>query len=172
MDAVAASVSSSAAARRVGWTEAVKTALFFGLFQALMPAVGYACGTAFRGWFESFDHWLAFGLLGFIGVKMIYESRRDDEGDRSGDPFSTSRLLLLSVATSLDALALGVSFSLLGISLLMTVVVIGLVTFSLCLPAVWLGKRLGTVMAKRAEALGGLVLIAIGCKILIEHLSA
>jgi len=172
MDAVAASVSSSTAARQVGWSQAVKTALFFGLFQALMPAVGYACGIAFRGWFESFDHWVAFVLLSFIGVKMIYESRRSDDDKKPGDPFSTPRLLLLSVATSLDALAVGVSFSLLGMSLLMTIVIIGLVTFSLCLPAVWLGKSLGVVMAKRAELLGGLVLIGIGSKILIEHLTA
>lgn len=172
MDAAAASISSSTAARRVGWLQALKMSLFFGLFQALMPAVGYACGVAFRGWFEALDHWVAFGLLGFIGAKMIYESRRADEDKEEDDPFSTSRLLLLSVATSLDALAVGVSFSLLGISLLTTVTVIGLVTFSLCLPAVWLGKRLGSVMAKRAEVLGGVVLIVIGCKILIEHLSA
>jgi putative Mn2+ efflux pump MntP len=171
MDAVAASISTSTSARRVGWPQALKMALFFGLFQALMPAVGYACGVAFRGWFEALDHWVAFALLGFIGAKMIYESMRESEVEEEDNPFSTPKLLLLSVATSLDALAVGVSFSLLGISLLTTVAVIGLVTFSLCLPAVWLGKRLGSVMAKRAEVLGGLVLIAIGCKILIEHLS-
>lgn len=170
MDAVAASISSSTAARRVGWPQAAKAALLFGLFQAIMPAVGYALGVAFRGWLEFLDHWVAFALLGAIGAKMIYESRRDDEGAEDRDPFGTPRLLLLSVATSLDALAVGVSFSLLGISLLTTVAVIGLVTFSLCLPAVWLGKRLGSAMAKRAEVLGGVVLIAIGCKILVEHL--
>ncbi len=172
MDAVAASISNSTSARRVGWWEAIKMAFFFGLFQALMPAVGYAGGIAFRGWFESLDHWIAFALLGFIGAKMIYESRRDDSGETMRDPFVISRLLFLSVATSIDALAVGISFSLLGVPLLMTVVTIGAVTFSLCLPAAWLGKRLGTLMAKRAEVLGGLVLIAIGCKILIEHLSA
>ena len=173
MDSVAAAISSgSGAARRVGWLEAVKMAFLFGLFQALMPALGYACGIAFRGWFESLDHWVAFTLLSLIGAKMIYESRRGESGRVQGDPFGTSRLLLLAVATSIDALAVGVSFSLLRISLPVTILVIGLVTFSLCLPAVWLGKRLGMVMAKRAEMLGGLVLIAIGCKILIEHLSA
>lgn len=172
MDAVAASISSSTAAKRVSWPQAIKMALFFGLFQALMPAIGYACGVAFRGWFEALDHWVAFILLGFIGVKMIYESSHESESEEEGNPFSTSRLLLLSVATSLDALAVGVSFSLLGVSLLTTIAVIGLVTFSLCLPGVWLGKRLGSVMAKRAEVLGGMVLIVIGCKILIEHLSA
>lgn len=169
MDAVAASISSSMTARRVRWRQAVKMAASFGIFQAAMPAVGYACGLAFRGWVEKVDHWIAFALLSFIGAKMIYESRREDDDSRS-DPFSTRRLLLLSVATSIDALAVGVSFSLLGVSLLATVAVIGAVTFALCLPAVWLGKRLGTLMAKRAEMLGGVVLIIIGLKILIEHL--
>ena len=174
MDAVAASISSSTtAARRVGWAQAFKMAAFFGIFQALMPALGYACGLAFRGWFESVDHWVAFTLLGLIGAKMIHESRRgEDVTDSRSDPFSTHQVLLLSVATSVDALAAGLSFSLLGVSLLMTVTVIGVVTFALCLPAVWLGKRLGVVMAKRAELFGGIVLIALGLKILIEHLSA
>lgn len=171
MDAVAASISSSTAARRVGWAQALKMAAFFGLFQALMPAVGYAFGAAFRGWFESLDHWVAFLLLGFIGAKMIYEAGR--EGDEpANDPFGTRRLLLLSVATSVDALVVGVSFSLLKLSLLTTITVIGAVTFALCLPAVWLGRRLGERMAKRAEVLGGVALIAIGLKILVEHLSA
>jgi putative Mn2+ efflux pump MntP len=171
MDAVAASVSSSTAARHVGWPQALKMSAFFGLFQAIMPALGYACGFAFQGWLKSVDHWIAFALLGFIGAKMIHESRRKDSEEVS-DPFATPKLLLLSIATSIDALAVGVSFSLLGISLLMTVLVIGVVTFSLCLPAVWLGKRLGTLMAKRAELFGGVALICIGCKILIEHLSS
>ena len=172
MDAVAASISSSmTAARRVSWPQAVKMAASFGLFQAIMPALGYACGVAFRGWVEAVDHWVAFALLGLIGAKMIYESRRGS-GDSQSDPFRTSRLLLLSVATSIDALAVGVSFSLLGVPLLATIVVIGMVTFALCLPAVWLGKRLGTSVAKRAELLGGTVLIIIGLKILVEHLSA
>ncbi len=170
MDSVAASISSSTAARRAGWPQAVKAALFFGLFQALMPAVGYACGVAFRGWIESLDHWVAFALLGLIGAKMIYESGHDDTSEGGGDPFGTSRLLLLSVATSIDALAVGVSFSLLGISPLMAAAVVGLVTFSLCLPAVWLGRRLGSAVARGAEVLGGVVLIAIGSKILVEHL--
>jgi putative Mn2+ efflux pump MntP len=171
MDAVAVSISSSIAARRVEWPQAVRMAACFGVFQAAMPALGYACGLAFRGWVEAVDHWIAFALLALIGTKMIYESRRGHE-DSQSDPFSTHRLLLLSVATSIDALAVGVSFSLLGVSLLPTIAVIGAVTFALCLPAVWLGKRLGRLMAKRAEMLGGVVLIIIGLKILIEHLSA
>ena len=174
MDAVAASISSSTCARRAGWPQALKAAFLFGLFQALMPALGYAAGAAFHAWLQTLDHWVAFILLGLIVSKMVYESRRNDEDDceEISDPFGTGRLLLLAVATSIDALAVGISFSLLGVALPLTVAVIGLVTFSLCLPAVWLGKQLGTRMAKRAELAGGLVLIAIGAKILIEHLSA
>jgi manganese efflux pump family protein len=172
MDAVAASISTSSTARRIGVWDALKIAFLFGFFQALMPALGYAFGVAFRGWIEALDHWVAFILLGFIGAKMIYESFHDQDNKLVEDPFGTVRLLILSIATSIDALAAGVSFSLLGISLPITVAIIGLVTFSLCLPAVWIGKRLGVVMAKRAELLGGLLLIAIGFKILIEHLSA
>jgi putative Mn2+ efflux pump MntP len=159
------------AGRRVRWPQAIKMAAAFGLFQAAMPALGYAFGIVFRDWVEAVDHWIAFALLGFIGAKMIYESRSAG-GDTQSDPFGTRRLLLLSIATSIDALAVGVSFSLLGVPLLGTVAVIGMVTFALCLPAVWLGKRLGAVMAKRAELLGGVVLIGIGLKILVEHLSA
>ena len=172
MDAVAASISSSTSAHHVGWKQAVKMAATFGFFQALMPALGYACGIAFRSWFEAVDHWIAFVLLGFIGAKMIYESRSDDKDKIERDPFGFSRLLFLAIATSIDALAVGFSFSLLEVPLLMTVIIIGMVTFLLCLPAVWLGKRLGALIAKRAGVLGGLVLIAIGCKILLEHLSA
>jgi putative Mn2+ efflux pump MntP len=169
MDAVAVSISSSmTAAGRVRWPQAFKMAAFFGLFQAVMPAVGYAFGLAFRGWVEAVDHWIAFALLGLIGAKMIYESRREEDDEQS-DPFSTPKLLLLSIATSIDALAVGVSFSLLGVPLLVTVAVIGAVTFALCLPAVWLGKRLGVLMAKRAELFGGVVLILIGIKILLEQ---
>jgi manganese efflux pump family protein len=171
MDAVAVSISSSmTAARRVSWPQAFKMAACFGFFQAGMPTVGYACGLAFRGWVEAIDHWIAFALLGLIGAKMIYESRRE-EADAENDPFSTRNLLLLAVATSIDALAVGISFSLVGVPLLATVAIIGLVTFALCLPAVWLGKRLGKLLAKRAELLGGIVLILIGLRILVEHLS-
>lgn len=172
MDAVAASISTSSGARRIGVWDALKIAFLFGFFQALMPALGYAFGVAFRDWIEALDHWAAFILLGLIGAKMIYESFQGQNSEIAENPFGAVRLLVLSIATSIDALAAGVSFSLLGIPLLSTVAIIGLVTFSLCLPAVWIGKRLGMVMARRAEFIGGLLLIGIGFKILIEHLSA
>lgn len=170
MDAVAVSVSSGMALAAPRRRNALKMALWFGAFQALMPAVGYFLGVAFKGWVSAFDHWIAFALLSFIGVRMIRQSLVSGgvEGPRS-DPFSSRQLAVLAVATSVDALAVGVSFSLLDIGLLQTVAIIGLTTFALCYPAALLGRRLGELFAKRAELAGGLVLVAIGTTILVEH---
>jgi putative Mn2+ efflux pump MntP len=171
MDAVAASICSGTAARTVTWVQALKMAGLFGLFQALMPAIGYAGGVTFRTWLSPVDHWVALGILGFVGGKMIVESFRED-GDGDGkDPFGMAKLILLSVATSLDALAVGLTFSLLDVSIAVAAFVIGAVTFVLCLPSVWLGGRLGLVAARRAELAGGVILIGIGLKIVVEHLS-
>ncbi len=171
MDAVAVSISSGMAARPVRRAQALKMALFFGAFQAAMPVVGYLCGSAFHKYLNAIDHWIAFILLGFIGGKMIREAfeKDEDEPDR-GRNFETRQLTILAVATSIDALAVGLTFSLLDIPIAIAVGIIGAVTFALCLPAVWLGDRLGSRIAHRAELLGGLVLIGIGTKILIEHL--
>ncbi len=173
MDAVAVSISSGMSVRTVKISQALKMALFFGLMQALMPLLGYLTGTQFRGQLEAYDHWVAFLLLTFLGIKMIRESK--DAGEESVDsPFANGKLLVLGLATSIDALAVGVSFSLLEIGLLETVATIGVVTFALCLPAVWFGAKLGKSMAQRvaqrADVLGGVILIGIGTKILIEHL--
>ncbi len=171
MDAVAVSISSGLSVRDVKFSQALKMALCFGFFQALMPWLGFLAGAQFRGEVEAYDHWVAFFLLSFLGVKLIKDSA--DAGEEKVDsPFRTNKLLVLGIATSIDALAVGVSFSLLEIGLLETVATIGLVTFALCLPAVWFGARLGKRMAKRADLVGGVILIGIGAKILIEHLIA
>ncbi len=171
MDAVAVSISSGLSVRDVKFSQALKMALCFGFFQALMPWLGYLAGAQFRGDVEAYDHWVAFFLLSFLGVKLIKDSA--DAGEEKVDsPFCTNKLLVLGIATSIDALAVGVSFSLLEIGLLETVATIGLVTFALCLPAVWFGAKLGKRMAKRADVVGGVILIGIGAKILIEHLIA
>lgn len=171
MDAVAVSISSGMSVREIKISQALKMALCFGIMQAVMPCLGYVAGVQFRGQLEAYDHWVAFLLLGYLGIKMILDSRGAGEAPLDS-PFATRKLLLLGVATSIDALAVGVSFSLLAISLAETVVTIGVVTFALCLPAVWFGARLGKSMAKRADILGGAILIIMGCKILIEHLIA
>ncbi len=144
-------------------------AVFFGVFQAVMPLGGYLLGALFADTLAAYDHWIAFTLLSALGIKLILESRNAGE-KKVASPFRTNKLLVLAIATSLDAFAVGISFSLLEISLVETVSVIGMVTFLLCLPAVWFGARLGKSMAKRAEIFGGIVLILIGSKILIEHL--
>ena len=169
MDAVAVAIASGLSVKVLRLRDALKMAAFFGVFQGLMPLGGYLLGTVFANSLGAYDHWIAFVLLCALGVKMIDESKSAGEVT-VGSPFATNKLLLLAIATSLDAFAVGISFSLLEISLAETVVVIGVVTFLLCLPAVWFGARLGKSMAKRAEIFGGIVLILIGSKILIEHL--
>ena len=169
MDAVAVSISSGISVPEVRASQALKMALCFGFFQALMPAIGYLAGEQFSGQIAAYDHWVAFLLLGFLGVKLIRDSAQAGE-EKVHSPFRTNKLLVLGIATSIDALAVGVTFSLLEIGLLQTVATIGGVTFALCLPAVWFGARLGKSMAKRADVLGGVILIGIGTKILIEHL--
>ena len=172
MDAVAVSISSGMARGRASWREALAMAGTFGFFQALMPAIGYAGGAYFRDAIEAYDHWVAFGLLALVGGHMILESRSGGEEERArGNPFSAHRLAVLGVATSVDALAVGLSLALIEVPPAAAIAVIGLTTLVLCIPAVLLGARLGSRFAHRAEFAGGAILIAIGAKILIEHLS-
>jgi manganese efflux pump family protein len=171
MDAVAVSITSGLSARSLRWTDALKMALLFGVFQAAMPGLGYAAGNAFQAWIGAVDHWVAFIVLGAIGGKMIIESiRQRDSAGAAPSSFETRKLLVLAVATSIDALAVGLTLSLLGNSLVVAMFIFGLTTFTLCLPAVWLGARLGAKSARWAEIGGGIILISIGLKILIEHL--
>ncbi|MEO8384573.1 MAG: manganese efflux pump MntP family protein [Betaproteobacteria bacterium] len=169
MDAVAVSIASGLSVRRLKWTDALKMALFFGVFQAVMPVGGYFVGGLFATALNAYAHWITFFLLTALGIKMIVDANGAGE-ETVKSPFATSKLLVLAIATSLDAFAVGISFSLLDISLVTAATIIGVVTFVLCLPAVWFGARLGKSMAKRAEVFGGIVLILIGSKILIEHL--
>jgi putative Mn2+ efflux pump MntP len=171
MDAVAVSITSGLSARRPRRAEALRMALLFAVFQGGMPALGYAAGDAFRGWIGAVDHWMVFLVLGAIGGKMVFESvRHKSQGATAPSSFETRRLIVLAVATSIDALAVGLTFSLLGTSLPAAMLLIGSITFALCLPAVWLGARLGSKSARRAEMFGGFILIGLGLKILIEHL--
>jgi putative Mn2+ efflux pump MntP len=172
MDAFAAAVASGSAARRWRWAEAFRLAALFGFFQALMPIIGWSAGLNFKEQIHSFDHWLAFALLSAIGGKMIYDDlKADDENEnesaaKSGGIFS---LLILAVATSIDALAVGFSLTFLD-SIWQPVLTVGLVTFALSLAGVYLGHRYRRFGRRKARLLGGLVLIGIGTKILIEHL--
>ena len=173
MDAVAVSITTGMARGRATWSESLRMGAVFGLFQAAMPDVGYALGASFRGAIEAYDHWVAFALLAGVGLHMIKESFDGDMPEAGApDPFSVRRLLLLGFATSIDALAVGLTLALIDVPFALAVAVIGITTFILCVPAVHMGARLGTRFAHRAEAFGGIVLIAIGARILWEHLSA
>ncbi|MBI5209734.1 MAG: manganese efflux pump [Elusimicrobia bacterium] len=171
MDALAVSITSGIAIRDLRPGHALKIALFFGGFQAVMPVLGWLAGLSMRGFISGVDHWVAFGLLLFVGGKMIRESFSMREGAPKDDPLDDTVLLMLAVATSIDALAVGITFSFLSVSIALPVVVIGAVTFALSFAGVLLGKRVGHVFESRIEAAGGLILIGIGCKILFDHLT-
>lgn len=169
MDAFAVSITNGITIKHQRINNALKIGIFFGSFQALMPLIGWLAGLRLRDFISGFDHWVAFGLLSLIGGKMIYESTKigDDKEIRSLNLFV---LLLLSIATSIDALAVGLSFAFLKISIATPIIAIGIVTFMLSFLGVLVGNKLGHFFENKMEILGGLILIGIGIKILIEHL--
>jgi putative Mn2+ efflux pump MntP len=173
MDAVAVAVASGCAAGRRGVAarRALLLAFLFGFFQALMPVAGWLAGLGLKGIISRYDHWLAFGLLAFIGGRMIRESRRSEACRLPAGRQTLPAMLGLAVATSIDALVVGLSLSVLAVGIVMPVLIIGAVTFVLSLLAVYAGSRFGGLLAGRAEILGGAILIAIGLKILAEHLA-
>jgi manganese efflux pump family protein len=167
MDAFAVSLSCGICGRPRHWRLPVRVGLYFGGFQAVMPVLGWLAGTRLRGPISSVDHWVAFGLLASIGVKMIHESFAI--GAKRFDPRKHRVLLTLAVATSIDALAVGLSFALLDGGILIPALVIGTITFCVSCAGVMIGDRIGSAFEKAAEILGGLILIGIGLKILLEH---
>jgi putative Mn2+ efflux pump MntP len=186
MDAFAVSVSSGVSIRGLRLFHAVRASLLFGLFQFIMPVAGWFLGKTFISYIQAFDHWIAFALLAFIGGKMILEAWRqarrtaastaDTEKhappENPADIRSFRILLTLAVATSIDALAVGLSFSILNRGIWEPAAIIGGITFAVCLTGFEFGRRIGLVFERGAQMLGGLILIGIGTKILVEHLSA
>ncbi len=172
LDAVAVSLASSCYAPRVDWRQALSLSLLFGVFQALMPLAGWLAGLGFKSLIADVDHWVAFILLAFIGGRMIVESRRDGERRKQPACLGLMTMLGLALATSIDALAVGLSLSALRVGIALPALIIGLVTFLLSLLAAIAGRRFSARLAGRAELLGGLILVAIGLKILLEHLQA
>lgn len=174
MDAFAVAVASGATMKRLHLPNALKMALFFGGFQALMPVLGWAAGLSLKAYITAWDHWLAFGLLAAIGGKMLYEALKIKEEEECGGPktcpFDNGTLTVLAIATSIDALAVGLTFSVLQVSIVAPVLVIGLVTFVMSVAGVRLGSVGGHFFEHKMEAVGGVVLIAIGLKILLGHL--
>ncbi len=171
MDAFSVSVTDGIILKKPRLSSAAKIALFFGGFQFLMPVLGYLLGSAFARYITAFDHWIAFCLLGFIGAKMIWEAfHEEDECDEIKNPLDTYTLFILGIATSIDALAVGVTFATMAVPVLFASLLIGVLTFFICLLGVYLGSWCGNLLGNKSEIIGGLVLIGIGLKILIEHL--
>ena len=173
LDAFAVSVSSGISVPGFGWKQAVKMGCYFGLFQFAMPLIGWLLGTSVSAYIEAVDHWVAFGLLGLIGGKMIYESLKKGCGEAESAPpdLSARRLTVLAVATSIDALAVGVSMAFIQVDIIFASAVIGAVAFLLSVLGGMVGRRLGCLFQRRAELAGGVVLVCIGLKILAEHLA-
>lgn len=171
MDAFAVSVCKGLGMHTINTRVAFVLALFFGGFQALMPLIGYLLGSQFLAFIEPIDHWIAFGLLGIIGAKMIWDAfHEEDEDPGTVDRINIPEFFMLAVATSIDALAVGISLAALKVNIGISIAVIGIITFFLTLVGVVVGNRFGTAYEQKAQIIGGVVLIGIGCKILLEHL--
>lgn len=172
MDAFAVAIATAVVLGRVSQRQTFRLAFHFGLFQFLMPVIGWLAGTTVEVYIRDYDHWVAFGLLAAVGGKAIWESlqKEEEEAGDSSDPTKGVSLIVLSIATSIDALAVGLSFSLLVESIWYPSVVIGLVAAGMTFLGLRLGARLGERFGKRMELAGGLVLLGIGIKILAEHL--
>lgn len=178
MDAFAVSLAKGICLKEDEFKFSFRVASFFGGFQAFMPLLGWWFGRYFESYIKSFDHWIAFILLGIIGGKMLIESIKELKTDKDTelatecerDEFSYKKLTILAIATSIDALAVGVSFAFLSVSIVPSITIIGITTFVLSFLAVFLGKKLGQYVQNYAEMIGGVILIGIGIKILIEHL--
>lgn len=188
MDSFAVSVTNGIIIKDVKISHMLKIGLYFGVFQALMPLAGWLAGSQFKDYITSVDHWIAFGLLALIGGKMVKEAFGEaDEEDETVEgmcevavskqgticenPLRMGRLLVLAVATSIDALAVGISFAFLNVSIIWAASVIGLITFVICIAGVVIGNKFGGLLKKKAEIVGGLILICIGFKILLEHMN-
>jgi putative Mn2+ efflux pump MntP len=169
MDACAVSVCKGLSVRRVEPKHMLLCGAYFGGFQALMPLIGYLLGVNFQSLITSIDHWIAFVLLGLIGMNMIRESRSCDE-DEHGDDFGFKTMVLMAIATSIDALAVGISFAFLRVAIIRAVVLIGCTTCLLSAAGVRLGRSVGSRFHEKAEIAGGVILILIGTHVLLQHL--
>ncbi len=177
MDATAVAAARGVVAREVRVRDAVKLAAFFGGFQAGMPFLGFLLGAWLGSFVAAWSHWIAFVLLAGIGAKMIHEARGHGRAENASaradvSPFRTRDVLVLAIATSIDAFAVGVTLSMLHAPLLLTLVVIGITTAVLTVVGLYAGRRFGAMLGPRLEILGGVVLVAIGAKILFDHFRA
>lgn len=171
MDAFSVSITSGVIIAKPTMKQYLKIGLYFGFFQFIMPILGFYGGVLFESAIKKYDHWIAFGLLLFIGGKMFWESFHADESEEKKDPTKGKTLILLSIATSIDAAAVGFSFAALQAPIIFPSIIIGLICFLFSISGVFLGAKIGNRFGKIAERVGGSILILIGTKILIEHLT-
>lgn len=169
MDAFAVSICKGLSMKQMSWKKAIKISLYFSLFQAAMPAIGFLLGTTFSDTVERFDHWVAFILLLIIGINMIKDSF-DNEIKKENDSTDAKTMILLAIATSIDALAVGITFSFFEINIILALFIIGTITYILCNVGVKIGNKFGSKFQSQAQITGGVILILIGLKILLEHL--
>jgi len=169
MDAFAVALAAGGVLNPLTGRHLFRLGFHFGLFQALMPIIGWLVGMSFQKWISDYDHWVAFGLLAAVGGRMIKEAFEEDEDKAFSDPTRGMTMVMLSVATSIDALAVGLSIAMLGVSVWLPAAVIGVVAGVLTVCGMLMGRRLGDSWGKKVEVCGGLVLCIIGLKILLEH---
>ena len=172
MDALAVAICKGACMPQGNWKDSLVIALFFGGFQALMPLLGWALGSSFQSYISAYDHFIAFGLLGFIGIKLIRDAARPDEEALVCKPLHLMELLVLSIATSIDAMAAGIAFAVLDMNIWSAILLIGLITMGFSYLGTLVGCRFGARFQTKAQWVGGFVLVLMGTKILVEHLSA
>lgn len=170
MDAFAVSISKGLSARQVTIKEILSVAIWFGGFQALMPLIGYFMGASFADMVARIDHWLAFCLLALIGGNMIFEAVRGGDEKPADTSFAFKTMFLLAIATSIDALAVGVSMAFLQVNIWLAITIIGVTTAIFSVVGLLIGKKVGSRFHRGAELLGGIILLIIGIKILVEHL--
>ena len=169
MDAFAVSICKGVSMKKMNWKKAIIIGLYFGGFQMLMPIIGYMLGKGFENVVASIDHWIAFILLAGIGANMIKEAF-SDESDKVNDNIDVKTMILLAIATSIDALAVGITFAFLKVNLILAISLIGIVAFTLSVIGTKIGNRFGDKYGNKACLVGGVILILMGIKILIEHL--
>ena len=173
MDAFAVAICKGLAMPQINKKQTLLIGAYFGVFQALMPLLGWLLGTSFSRYIQAFDHWIAFVLLAFIGGKMLWDvfhEKEESAAEKSDARLDHKELFMLAIATSIDALAVGIAFACLDVQIWSSVSIIGCVTLVLSFCGVWIGNRFGNRFEKKAEIAGGVVLILIGVKILLDHL--
>ena len=169
-DSLAVSISAGLVVKHIRFSQAARIAFVFAFFQGLMPFIGWFIGSQIKDLIKDYDHWIAFTLLFLIGAKMFYESFKKEEDKKPFNPLKLMVMVGLAIATSIDALVVGVSFAFIDINIYLALAIIGALTFIVAMLGMLLGKNAGSLFGKKMEIVGGLILIGIGAKILFEHL--